>query len=141
MRCVKVTSEVDAYSIIHMIEDKCDIEQVYGLGSVKKADIYETFLDDCTIYKFMSDDYKHVYATAIIEDYDDGGLIHFAMFKPCHIMRGWKLLMDQIKDQYKFLASYIEEDRQDIHKLLVMLGFKINYKNGYYYGRCKKGFF
>lgn len=139
MKCVRVTNEVDAYCVIHRIEQQCDIVEVYGGGVITRNEIFESFLDNAIIYKFMSDNYRELYATAIIERFgDDVGLIHFAMFKPCHILRGWKLLIDDIHNEFNELVAYIDDEREDIYKLLVMLGFKMNLKDGLYYGQSKK---
>jgi len=135
MRCVKVTSEVDAWSVIHRIGQKCDLMETFDLDS--KEAVYDHFLDS-EIYKFMSDDYSRVYAVAILEVQDDRSAnLHFSMFQSCHILRGWKLLLEQL-DHIDLLYSYINKNRNDIYKLLVMLGFKMETTEEGYYGQSKK---
>ena len=137
MRCVKVTSEVDAWSVIHRIGQKCDLMETFDLKS--KEAVYDMFLNGSTIYKFMSDNYSRVYAVAILEVQDDRSAnLHFSMFQSCHILRGWKLLLEQL-DHIDLLYSYIKESRQDIYKLLVMLKFQMQPKEqGYFYGQFEK---
>ena len=138
MKCVKVTDPVDAFCLINRIEQKCDIVKVFGDGHTRE-DIYDIFMYNSEIYKFMSDDYRKVYACAILESIEDRvANIHFSMFQAGHILRGYKLLMEMIRDKYDLLVSYIEDDRQDILKLLQMIGFNVRkLKNGKYYGQNK----
>jgi len=140
MKCVKVTNEVDAWAVIHRIEQSCSLAHVYGDDEMTREEVYDVFMNESTVYKFMSDNYSRVYATAILQHGDEGeAMIHFSMFQPCHIKRGWALLMDEIKDEIKVLHSYIKTERKDILKLLVTLGFKIKKtEDGYYYGISKK---
>lgn len=140
MKCVKVTNEVDAWAVIHRIEQSCSLAHVYGDDEMTREEVYDVFMNESTVYKFMSDNYSRVFATAILQHGDESeAMIHFAMFEPCHIKRGWKLLMDEIKHEISTLHSYIKEERKDILKLLVTLGFKIKKtEDGYYYGISKK---
>lgn len=141
MRCVKVNNEVDAWALIHRIEQKCELSHVFGDDEMTREEVYDVFMDDCSIYKFMSDNYSRVYAVAMIQRIDDTdeGMIHFSMFQSCHIKRGWKLLMDEIAGDINVLHSYITKERKDIYKLLVMLGFEMKTtSDGYYYGQSKK---
>lgn len=139
MKCVRVTDPVDAFCLINRIEQKCDIVDVYGSGH-SREEIYDLFMYESRMYKFMSDRYDKVFAVAILEEVEEGKAnIHFSMFTPCHILRGYCLLMEQICNVYNELMAYIEPNRQDIVKLLRMIGFNVKkLDNGYYYGQSKK---
>ena len=139
MKCVRVTDPVDAFCLINRIEQKCDVAKVFGDGHTRE-EVYDIFMYNSKAYKFMNDDYSKVFAVAFLEDVEEGvGNIHFSMFTPCHILRGYKLFIEQIIESYDILVSYIEDERQDIVKLLRLIGFNVRkLNNGYYYGQSKK---
>ncbi len=140
MRCVRVTNEVDAWAVIHRIEQKCNLSSVFGDEDMSREDLYDMFMYKSIIFKFMSDNYSRVYATAILQHSEEGEAhIHFSMFSPVHILRGFELLKEEIKGEIHTLHSYIRTDRKDMFKLLSLLGFKMSTtKDGYYYGISKK---